>query len=238
VFTLFRFPASRFFAPGQATYVVPARRQSVPPFAQRFGITTDAPRICERQSPILRVFFRRSGIDHSQILTRQRQWVENPRWSAATPTTPYCHLWAKVLQSIANSYGMTIEQVHAKLNNITNPDMIYRGQALTVWDNPLPVSIPAAQPRPLKSMFSAPIESAPVDAAQPHPRPSYTVLPGEHLAEIARRFNLDLGQHRPGPTTSPILIKIFAGQVLTIPGSSVISEFGYCERPQHSHFVI
>jgi LysM repeat protein len=56
------------------------------------------------------------------------------------------------------------------------------------------------------------------------------VQAGEHLAQIARRFNVDWANIAvANGLTDPN--QIFAGQVLTIPGSTVVSDLGIVDSP-------
>jgi LysM repeat protein len=205
------------------SYVV-QRGDNLYRIAQRFGITTQA-------------LADANGItDPGRIFAGQQLTI--PNFDTTAPVvenplvggTPTLHTvtGGDNLQSIANLYGMTIEQV-MQINNITNPDLIYRGQELTVWAN-TPTSDPAVEPMAEVSV-EAPIESAPVEAAPVEPAPNnYTVQPGEHLAQIARRFGVNWTNiAQANNLTDPD--QIFAGQVLNIPGSDFIADLGIVEAP-------
>jgi LysM repeat protein len=206
------------------TYVI-QRGDNLYRIAQRFGITTE--QLAEA-----------NGItDPAHIFAGQQLTI--PNFNAAAPEvvenslvggTPAMHTVTsgESLQSIANLYGMTIEQV-MQINNITNPDMIYRGQELTVWAN-TPASDAPVLPT-VEVNVDAPIESAPVDVIPVEAAPtSYTVQPGEHLAQIARRFGVNWTNiAQANNLTDPN--QIFAGQILSIPGSTLVSDLGILTAP-------
>jgi len=206
-----------------STYVI-QRGDNLYRIAQRFGITTQA--LAEA-----------NGItDPAHIFAGQELTI--PDFDPSPPVvenplvggTPTIHTvtYGDNLRSIADLYGMTVEQV-MQINNITNPDLIYRGQELTVWAN-TPTGDPAAQPA-AEVNIAAPIESAPVETAPIEPAPAtYTVQPGEHLAQIARRFGVNWTNiAQANNLTDPD--QIFAGQVLTIPGSTFVADLGIVEAP-------
>jgi LysM repeat protein len=225
LFTLF--VSAHVFAQDN-TYVV-QRGDNLFRIAQRFGVTTEALAEANGITDPAHIFAGQQltipNFDTSPAI------VENPL-VGGTPTT-YTVTYGDSLQSIATRYGMTIEQV-MQINNITNPDLIYRGQELTVWAS-TPAVDPAAQPT-TEVNVAAPIESAPLEAAPTQPESSsYTVQPGEHLAQIARRFNVDWTNiAQANNLTDPN--QIYAGQVLTIPGSNVISDLGIVSAPAQPIF--
>ncbi len=155
--------------------------------------------------------------------------VENPLVGG----TPIVHTVApgKSLQSIANLYGMTVEQI-VQINNIANPNLIHRGDQLTVWAN-IPSGDPAASPAAEVSV-DAPIESAPPEPATNGPTLSaettYTVQAGDHLAEIARRFGVNWTTIAQANNLADPN-HIYAGQVLTIPAANGTSDLGIISAP-------
>ena len=107
------------------------------------------------------------------------------------------------LYRISLRYGTTIGAIQAA-NGIANPNLIYVGQRLNI---PGGGTTPVPQPTP-------------IPGPNPQPAPgSYTIVRGDTLANIARRF---------GTTVQAIVSLngianpnlIFAGQVLRIPGGS------------------
>jgi LysM repeat protein len=150
--------------------------------------------------------------------------------------TPVVHVIqpGENLQSIANLYGMTVEQL-IEINNITNPNLIHRGDQLTVWSN-IPTGDPAASPA-AEIIIEAPIQSEPVDNIPVEPvapaGTSYTVQPGETLAQIARRFGVNWTViAEVNGLTNPN--QIYTGQVLTIPAATDVADLGILSAPANS----
>jgi LysM repeat protein len=208
----------------EETYVV-QRGDNLYRIALRFGITTQSLAEANGITDPSRIFAGQQliipGFDTTPAV------VENPL-VGGTPTT---HTVApgESLLSIANQYGMTVEQI-LEINNIPNPNLIHRGEQIIVWAN-----IPTGDPNEPTTIInvSEPIVSAPVEAAPVEVVPAdnnYTVQPGEHLAEIARRFGVNWTMiAEANSLTDPN--QIYAGQVLTIPSSNLVSDLGILEAP-------
>ncbi len=145
--------------------------------------------------------------------------VENPT-VAGTPTK-YTVTYGDTLASIATKFGMTVDQL-MKINNLSNPNRILRGQELIVWDI-APEEEPAAT-TPQITVDAAPTPEATTDTTTPEivappPSTTYVVKAGEHLSQIANRF----GVSWVNIATANGLAnadQIYAGQTLTIPGVS------------------
>ncbi len=118
------------------------------------------------------------------------------------------------LNGIARLYGLTVQQL-MQSNNISNPNVIYPGQQLMVWNAPVeaaPVETAPAEP------VSPPVETVEIAPAVVSEQ-TYVVQPGEHLSQIARRFGISWtiiaqanGINNPN--------HIEAGQTLIIPTGS------------------
>ncbi|MCB9453653.1 MAG: LysM peptidoglycan-binding domain-containing protein [Anaerolineaceae bacterium] len=137
--------------------------------------------------------------------------VDNPM----VASTPIIHTVSRgeTLASIARQYGLTMEQL-AQINTITDPNRIYAGQQLTVWSLVPENTIPSETPGTLETVIQT-IEAQPVQPAEQQ-MTTYTVQAGEHLAEIARRYNLSWTViAQANNLTNPNYI--FSGQVLNIP---------------------
>jgi len=113
------------------------------------------------------------------------------------------------ITAIAQQYGVTVEQL-LQANDISNPNLIYRGQELTVWTT---------------ESVSAPGEAIAVDEPDVVAIPEdelavYVVRRGEHLSEISQRFGLDW---RTVAQINGIVNpdRVYAGQELKIPALSI-----------------
>lgn len=150
--------------------------------------------------------------------------VENPT-VAGTPTY-HTVTGGEILAGIAQKYGMTLNQL-MQINNITNPDLIYRGQQLTVWattDVEPNTNDPNA---PQVNLTEAP---PPVEQSPAAESTSYVVQAGEHLAAIARRFNVSWPAiAQANGLTDPN--QIYAGQTLLIPAPGTVSDLGILSAP-------
>jgi LysM repeat protein len=116
--------------------------------------------------------------------------------TSAQNTTTHIVQPGETLNSIARQYGVTVQAI-AFANGITNPDLIFAGQVLTI-----PV---VATPTPPPGQTSTPTSTT-----------SYTVVSGDTLFSLARRF---------GTTTATLVAlnnlanpdQLSVGQVLKIP---------------------
>jgi LysM repeat protein len=149
--------------------------------------------------------------------------VENPM-VAGTPIT-HTVGYGETLASIATQYGMTAEQI-LKINDIPNPNVIYRGQKLTVWSTS-PVEPQLNAPNQPQVNVREPIQGQPSNETAPSvvsaptatPVPAsqtYVVKRGEHLSQIARRYGLNWSViAQANNIGNPD--HIYAGQTLLIP---------------------
>jgi len=130
--------------------------------------------------------------------------VENPLIAG----TPIVHVVqpGEHLTAIANSYGVTVEQI-LQANNIPNANRIERGQELNIWT---PQGVTQAADAALVNENT--VESAaPLEANM-----TYVVQPGEHLSQIATRYGLDwVTLAQINGITDPNTL--FAGQEIVIP---------------------
>lgn len=144
---------------------------------------------------------------------------------AGTPTTHIVQP-GETLSGIARSYGLTVDQL-LQSNNIANPNRIFRGQALTVWTAE-PVAAAAPPPEPQAAPPPA------VEAPAPTTNITYTVQPGEHLSQIARRYGMNwttLAQ--VNGIRDPNLL--YSGQQIIIPALNAdgsIADLGIIRQPQ------
>ncbi len=150
--------------------------------------------------------------------------VENPTVAG----TPIFHtvVYGDTLDSIARQYGMSRDQL-MQINNITNPNVIYRGQQLTVWatTNVEPSDANAAAINVSEALTPDTTSTTPAIS-----NTTYVVQPGEHLAEIARRFNVSW----PAIAQANSLYdpnQIYAGQTLVIPAPGTVADLGILSAP-------
>ncbi len=143
-------------------------------------------------------------VDPTNIQVGQRLLI--PLANHAAPPLPTTHVVqpGETLRSIAELYGLTVEQLVA-LNTITNADKIYVGQVL----NLVPVQ-PAAAPAAI------PVETSPVMPPESQAL-IYVVEPGDTLFKIATRFGLTVNDLATANEISDPTV-IYAGQKLLIPG--------------------
>ena len=138
------------------------------------------------------------------------------------------------LNMIAQTYGLSMERL-LQSNNLTNPNLIYPGQQLMVW-NP-PVANAGAVPAPVEA---SPVEIVPIESLPPvenlAPVPAapseqtYVVQSGEHLSQIARRFGISwtiIAQANNIANPN----HIYAGQTLIIPTGSAPADAGFASAP-------
>jgi LysM repeat protein len=159
------------------------------------------------------------------------QTLNIPTDSEPPPTTPppqpqppiesctYTVQRGDTLSIIASRFGTTVGEI-VVLNGISNPNLIFAGQTLTLppgstgcsGTQPPPTEPPPTEPPPT--------EPPPTEPPPTEPPPStctYTVQRGDTLGAIATRFNTTVQAISAANNISnPNLI--YAGQVLTIPG--------------------
>lgn len=114
---------------------------------------------------------------------------------AQQTTTTYVVQWGDTMYSIAVRFNTTVQAI-AQANNISNPNLIYAGQTLTI---PTGGTVTPTTP-----------------PSTPGGTVIYTVQPGDYLAKIARQFNTTVTailsvNNIPNPNL------IFPGQQLVIP---------------------
>ncbi len=202
----------------QTTHIV-QRGETLYRIALRYGVSvsalseangiTNANRIYSGQNLII------PGFDSTPAV------VENPTLAG----TPAYHTvsYGDTLANIAAKYGMTQQQL-IELNNIANPNLIYRGQKLTVWatGNAEPNLNDPAAPQIAPEQAPAAAEPAPIAPAN---STTYVVQRGDGLANIARRFGLNWTELAQANNLSNPN-QIFAGQTLIIPVASTVSDLG------------
>lgn len=118
--------------------------------------------------------------------------------------TTYTVVRGDTLSRIARRFGTTFTAI-AQANNLPDPNLIYAGQVLTIPG--------AGSPPPSDGDDGDDGDEAPAP-----PSGSYTVVRGDTLSSIARRFGTSTTAiAQANGITNPNLI--FVGQVLSIPGA-------------------
>jgi LysM repeat protein len=172
--------------------------------------------------------------------------VENPLF--ASEPTHHVVQPGETLASIANLYGLTVQQI-AQLNNIANPNHILRGQTLTVFTAPEPITaetidvvattiapavITVAPVQVVEPTATTEIVQPTAEIAQPTAQPTvaptpttttttYTVQRGETLASIAQKFGVTWPAIvRANNISNPNLVN--AGQVIIIPDAKTVTD--------------
>lgn len=119
--------------------------------------------------------------------------------SSAQSTTTHTVQPGETLYSIARQYGVSVQAI-AFANGITNPNLIYAGEVLTIPG--------AATPTP-----------APGATAVPSSTTTYTVVAGDTMFSLARRFGTDVATLAAlNGISNPNQLAV--GQVLTIPSQA------------------
>lgn len=182
--------------------------------ALRFGITTAALAEANNITDPARIFA-------GQVLVipgfvTEGATVENPL--VAGNPIKVTVAFGDTLRLIAERHGMTLEQI-MQINQITNPDLIYRGQELTVWETGSsgdPVEVPEVTVN-----VDAPIEAETTsqDVLTQPETTTYVVQRGDHLSRIAQRFGVPWSSIA-GMNGISNPNQIYAGQSLTIPVSN------------------
>jgi LysM repeat protein len=144
--------------------------------------------------------------------------VENPLIAGA-PTTHVVQP-GETLASIAAKYGITVADL-LKSNNIANPDLIYRGQELSVWttasvqieENPAPEALPTLS-------FDLQVAGDPFVVPDirvaPAIQTTHIIQPGETLAKIAAKYGVAWSEIAAANNIANV-DRIYTGQELIIP---------------------
>lgn len=136
----------------------------------------------------------------------------------------------ETLRTIASLYGTTVEDLMS-LNDITNPNVIYSGQVISIvaeegaittppTDTPTPSPEPTATDAPVAVAEAANSDGVSIIAGEPM---LHTVAYGETLYRIATQYGMTVTELvRANGIVDPT--RIFAGQQIIIPSSVETSE--------------
>lgn len=174
---------------------------------------------------------------------------------AGTPTTHVVQP-GDTLNNIAQKYGITIADL-LKANNIANPDLIYRGQELTVWTvesvnsdtEPDPATLPeldATVPETTTGTGQMDLSGQPVVPPDydvrvaPAIQATHVIQPGETLGRIAQKYGI--GWQELAQANGILNVDtVYAGQTLIIPGllsSASPEDLGTVLREQGPAYII
>lgn len=147
--------------------------------------------------------------------------VENPLVAGA----PEIHIVqpGETLATIANRYGITVADL-LKANNIANPDLIYRGQELSVWttdsvaiEEPVEEKLPDLELARQINLGARPVVPADFDLRTAAAvQTTHIVQRGETLSRIAQQYGLTWRQIAE-VNNIPNVDRINAGTELIIP---------------------
>lgn len=130
----------------------------------------------------------------------------------------------ETLRSIADRYGVTIEEL-AAANRLVNPNLIFAGQQLL---------IPASGAAVVEEVDAIDDSVQEADALE---RVVHVVQPGETLTRIAARYGITTADilrlnRLPNPNI------IFAGQRITVLGSAANGAVGFETQSAHKRIVV
>lgn len=138
-------------------------------------------------------------------------------------TTTYTIAAGDTLGKVAKAFGVTLPDLLAANPQITNPDVVKKGQV---------VAIPAGAAAAKHAVAS---KSEPVPPSKPRPdraEQTYTVATGDSMKTIAAGFGVTLTQLIAANPQIPDPNAIKRGQVLTIPSGAATSTPTPSTQPQ------
>ncbi|HEX2622242.1 MAG TPA: LysM peptidoglycan-binding domain-containing protein [Phototrophicaceae bacterium] len=186
-------------APGdQVTHVV-TYGDTLYKIALRYGVTMDDIAKANNLTNWSHIVIGETLLIPGLTVPDNSEVVNNPL-IAGTPTT-HVVTYGETLNSIAQKYGLTVEDL-MKSNNITNPNLIFRGQELAVWTSES-VNVDASPDASSLAELTTTTSTTSIDlASQPYNPSDYDVrtapaaqaehivLPGETLARIASQYGV------------------------------------------------
>jgi LysM repeat protein len=171
IFGALVFPAAAQETGEQVIHVVQAG-DSLYRIALRYGVTIDEIVTANSLTNSWRILVGQELVIPGLTVPDNSDVVENPL-IAGTPTT-YTVQPGDTLKAIADRYNLTVEQL-IRANNITNPNIIYRGQELKVWTTAVQTEETAS-------------------ATETTAQIVHVVQPGETLGRIGARYGVDWRQ--------------------------------------------
>ncbi|GAB4518746.1 MAG: hypothetical protein OHK0046_26750 [Anaerolineae bacterium] len=197
-----------FAQDSQVTHVVQPG-ENLYRIALRYGVSQDELARANNITDASRIFSGQTLVIPGLSTPDESDTVVNPLVAG----TPVIHVVqpGESLTLIAQQYNTTVEQI-LQANNISNPNRILRGQELQIWTAQ---TVNEAVEDMLEAEAAEEDESL-VAGVAPQTTITYTVQPGEHLSQIAKRYGITwttLAEFNG--ITNPD--RVFAGQTLVIP---------------------
>ena len=147
--------------------------------------------------------------DISSLAVGQRLLIPRPI-TAPQPGLTHTVMTGETLNSVAQAYGRTLEELSA-LNNLTNANQIFIGQELVIFPEEAPSAIPADDVIDAVSVpSSAVLADFPADF-------THEVEAGETVFEIGLRYNQTVTTLARANNLADAT-RIYIGQELIIPG--------------------
>ncbi|MBL8134300.1 MAG: LysM peptidoglycan-binding domain-containing protein, partial [Anaerolineae bacterium] len=115
--------------------------------------------------------------------------------------------WGESLGSIASRYNMSMEEL-ARINNITNPDLIYSGQQLVI----VPGSAISSDSGSYRGSSYSSV--------------THIVQPGDNLVHIGERYNVSWLQIAQANSITDA-DRVMPGMELVIPGGEILPDVEY-----------
>jgi len=157
------------------------------------------------------------------VVTRTAPGADTQTRTEAQPATTYRVKRGDSLSAIARRFGVTLRELLDANPQITNPSRIWAGQKINIpgteaSEEPEPEETEAGaeDPEPEDAVEDGEPED---DEPEPGQQQTYTIVYGDTLSGIARRFGVTLRELLDANPQITNPSRIFGGQVIVIPSS-------------------